>query len=204
MYIKKKFGYFGLLGSAYFFTALLVRVRVLFFLIIFLFLVVFELEVVVVVVVVAVVLVVVVDKEDVDDELVVVVDDVFEVEEVVDVDDDEVINLGFRAGGFGFELFTISLSLVVLFTQLERRIILRVTTRLTLFKEADLLNCCFASVVFVPLLLLLLLPLSSKPRNEAKEFTRSVSVAVAESPALLSLFFFLRIIFIILRGRPVD
>lgn len=169
----------------------------------------FELEVVVVVVVR-----VVVDIDDDDDELVVVAvvvvdvaeDDDFEFEEKVEDDDevDEVINFDFcTCDGLvvAIEFFTITLLLLVLFIELLRLTILRVTTRLTLLHETDLLKVLVSAVFVSPFLLLS--SLGSRERNEVQELIRSVSVAVAESPALLS-FFFLRIIFIILRGRPVD
>lgn len=83
-------------------------------------------------------------------------------------------------------------------TLLLRRIIRLVTIRLTLLHDADRLNVVFVVVVVIVLVISELL---SKARNELKELLR-VSKVVVESSPPLSFFFFLRTIFMILRGRP--
>lgn len=83
-------------------------------------------------------------------------------------------------------------------TLLLRRIIRLVTIRLTLLHDADRLNVVLVVVVVIVLVISELL---SKARNELKELLR-VSKVVVESSPPLSFFFFLRTIFMILRGRP--
>lgn len=83
-------------------------------------------------------------------------------------------------------------------TLLLRRIIRLVTIRLTLLHDADRLNVVFVVVVVIVVVISELL---SKARNELKELLR-VSKVVVESSPPLSFFFFLRTIFMILRGRP--
>lgn len=85
-------------------------------------------------------------------------------------------------------------------TLLLRRIIRLVTIRLTLLHDADRLNVVLL-VVVVAVIVLVISELLSKARNELKELLR-VSKVVVESSPPLSFFFFLRTIFMILRGRP--